>query len=127
MFKNLFDQASKAVTSKLESTQTFFDSHKESIEDALTSVLVKIAEDHLSDERHMTSAFETVHGMLPLPLRLGIRQATFVEYCHAHKKTLLLKVEEKKVARLSASEATQDQHHPTQIENARREGDDQSA
>ena len=62
----------------------------------IVNSLLAVAEGHLKDPKTLTSAFEAAHAAMPLPLRLAIRQDTFVAFCFTQRDMLSQKVLEYK-------------------------------
>ncbi len=100
MFGKLFDDAKSMATSNFgtvkDKAQTFIDNHWSEIEKYIIPSLLKISEDHLNDTETLSSAFESAHALLPLPLRLAIKRETFVSFCLSKRADLLGKIEEYK-------------------------------
>lgn len=96
MFSSFFSSSSDDGDKKKDLVQELIDSHWPTIEATLIPFLIKVTEDHLTDDEHTTSIFENAHAMLPLVIRLAIRQGTFVSYCHEHKSSLVQKINEYK-------------------------------
>jgi hypothetical protein len=96
MFGNLFSSSPADGDKKKDLVQELIDSHWPTIEATIVPFLIKVTEDHLNDDQHTTSIFENAHAVLPLPIRLAIRQGTFVSYCHEHRSTLIQKINEYK-------------------------------
>lgn len=89
MFKNLLNSAVDAAKSTNDTFEGLLETHWPTIESKVGPVLVEIAESHLNEEAHMRSLLESAHAMLPLPVRLVIRQNTFIEYFQGHQEHLL--------------------------------------
>jgi len=96
MFGNFFSSSEADGEKKKDLVQELIDSHWPTIEATIVPFLIKVTEDHLNDDQHTTSIFENAHAVLPLPIRLAIRQGTFVSYCHEHRTTLIQKINEYK-------------------------------
>lgn len=100
MFGKLFDNAKNIATDNLGSVkdkaQMFINNHWPEIEKHVIPALLKISEDHLNDTEKLTSAFESAHAILPLPLRLAIKRETFVSFCLSEQVDLLEKITEYK-------------------------------
>ena len=100
MFGKLFDSAKNMATSNFEAVkdkaQIFINNHWSEIETYVIPALLKISEDHLNDTEKLTSAFESAHAVLPLPLRLAIKRETFVSFCLSKQADLLVKITEYK-------------------------------
>lgn len=96
-------------------TSELIAAHWPTAQQMVVNSLLAITEDHLNDSKTLASAFETAHAAMPLPIRLVIRQDTFVAFCFTQKDTLSQKVLEYKAISigtplLSCAEQTSDTH-----------------
>lgn len=88
LFSNLKDKADKisdAVAVKLES-------HWDKILTKANSTLASTNQsikNIIHDDAKLTSLFETVHGSMPLPFRLIVKQDAFVAFCLKNRKRFL--------------------------------------
>lgn len=48
----------------------------------------------IHDDAKLTTLFETVHGSMPLPFRLIIKQDVFVEFCLKNRNRFLIEKED---------------------------------
>lgn len=64
----------------------------DAIESAALKVLNDTKQENWVDDVFLTFAFGQAHGMLPLPLRLIIKEDTFVKACIGHKNTITQKL-----------------------------------
>ena len=96
MIKNIFGSISEFTTEKYEaakkSASELIERHWTEIESVLISGLIKISEDHLNDQKTLTEVFESAHAVLPLPIRLAIKQETFVNFCFENKSQIHAKL-----------------------------------
>lgn len=100
MIGSFFSKSSNGTDAQADAkakVSAIVDEYWPTIESYLIPFLIKISEDHLKDDAHTASIFETAHSMLPMPIRLAVRQATFVQYCQEHRATLITKIDEYKV------------------------------
>jgi hypothetical protein len=85
-----------AYDSTANQANDFIAAHWPMAQQMVVNSLLTITEDHLNDPKTLTSAFETAHAAMPLPIRLVIRQDTFVAFCFAQRDSLSEKVLEYK-------------------------------
>jgi hypothetical protein len=84
-----------------------FEKHRPEIENILVNGLLTVAEEKLKDNETLKQVFEKGYEALPLPVRLLLPCATFVEFSMKEKEPLLLKVQEYKRKRAAGnSEST---------------------
>jgi len=83
-------------------TNDFIATHWPKAQQMVVNALLNITEDHLNDPKTLTSAFETAHAAMPLPIRLVIRQDTFVAFCFTQRDALNQKVLEYKTISVEA-------------------------
>jgi hypothetical protein len=119
MFNKLADAArslkEKAdVGAKLEATKQFvadkyetgkteaivaWDKHWPTIEHLLVEGLLSVAEEKLKDDQALESAFSKLYETLPLPVRLALSRAQFIELTMAQRGPLLGKVQDVRTQR----------------------------
>ena len=110
MIGSFFSKSSNGTDGQADSKakiSALVDEYWPTIESYLIPFLIKISEDHLKDDAHTASIFEAAHSMLPVPIRLAVRQAIFVQYCQEHRATLITKIDEYKGKRSSLNIETQ--------------------
>lgn len=90
-----------ALSSGSQKGQELFADYYPKIEPMIVDGLLGIAGEKLNDEVLLSAYFEKAYELLPMPVRLIVTRAQFIDFTMKHKAPLLQKVEEIKHKRLA--------------------------
>ena len=119
MFNSLKDKATSlaqvagqktdaALSSGSQKGQELFADYYPKIEPMVVDGLLSVAEEKLNDELVLSGYIEKTYELLPMPVRLVVSRAQFIEFAMKHKAPLLQKVAEAKDKRLALASSTEE-------------------
>ena len=119
MFNSLKDKATSlaqvagqktdaALSSGSQKGQELFADYYPKIEPMVVDGLLSVAEEKLNDELVLSGYIEKTYELLPMPVRLMVSRAQFIEFTMKHKTPLLQKVAEVKQKRLALASSAKE-------------------
>jgi hypothetical protein len=97
-----------ALSSGSQKGQELFADYYPKMEPMIVDGLLGMAEEKLNDELALSGYFEKAYELLPMPVRLVVSRAQFIEFTMKHKAPLLQKVSEVKHKRLALASSAQE-------------------
>jgi hypothetical protein len=97
-----------ALSSGNQKAQELFADYYPKMEPMIVDGLLGMAGEKLNDEVLLAVYFEKAYELLPMPIRLIVTRAQFIEFTMKHKAPLLQKVHEIKHKRLALAAAPQE-------------------